>query len=203
MWAKWISAILHPLLMPLVTLVLVFGMDPYLQSLPHVFVYMGVVVLVNTLAPAISIFVLHRRGMLSDLDIRNRKERSLPFFIVLAYFIMTYILLVTSPAIFIPLIYLDMWMGLMASIGLALAITSRFKISMHMLGQGGTLGTIMGVQALNIAPMWEVNAVFIFLAGLLGFARIEMGVHRHIEVYTGYLLGFVVCFASVCGGWGG
>ena len=105
------------------------------------------VVLVNTLAPAISIFVLHRRGMLSDLDIRNRKERSLPFFIVLAYFIMTYILLVTSPAIFIPLIYLDMWMGLMASIGLALAITSRFKISMHMLGQGGTLGTIMGVQA--------------------------------------------------------
>ena len=102
MWAKWISAILHPLLMPLVTLVLVFGMDPYLQSLPHVFVYMGVVVLVNTLAPAISIFVLHRRGMLSDLDIRNRKERSLPFFIVLAYFIMTYILLVTSPRHFYP-----------------------------------------------------------------------------------------------------
>ena len=86
MWTKWISGILHPLLMPLVTLVLVFGMDPYLQSLPEVFVYMGVVVLVNTLAPAVSIFVLYRRGLLSDLDIRNRKERSLPFFLVLAYF---------------------------------------------------------------------------------------------------------------------
>ncbi|HBL38509.1 MAG TPA: hypothetical protein DDZ19_05430 [Flavobacteriales bacterium] len=189
--------------MPLVTLVLVFGMDPYLQSLPEVFVYMGVVVLVNTLAPAVSIFVLYRRGLLSDLDIRNRKERSLPFFLVLAYFIMTYVLLVTSPSIFIPLIYLDMWMGLMVSIGLALAVTRRFKISMHMLGQGGTLGTIMGVQAVNGAPMWELNAVLIFLAGWVGFARIKMGVHRHIEVYTGYLLGFIICFASVWGGWGG
>jgi hypothetical protein len=203
MWTKWISGILHPLLMPLVTLVLVFGMDPYLQSLPEVFVYMGVVVLVNTLAPAVSIFVLYRRGLLSDLDIRNRKERSLPFFLVLAYFIMTYVLLVTSPSIFIPLIYLDMWMGLMVSIGLALAVTRRFKISMHMLGQGGTLGTIMGVQAVNGAPMWELNAVLIFLAGWVGFARIKMGVHRHIEVYTGYLLGFIICFASVWGGWGG
>ena len=203
MWTKWISGILHPLLMPLVTLVLVFGMDPYLQSLPEVFVYMGVVVLVNTLAPAVSIFVLYRRGLLSDLDIRNRKERSLPFFLVLAYFIMTYVLLVTSPSIFIPLIYLDMLMGLMVSIGLALAVTRRFKISMHMLGQGGTLGTIMGVQAVNGAPMWELNAVLIFLAGWVGFARIKMGVHRHIEVYTGYLLGFIICFASVWGGWGG
>jgi len=203
MWTKWISGILHPLLMPLVTLVLVFGMDPYLQSLPEVFVYMGVVVLVNTLAPAVSIFVLYRRGLLSDLDIRNRKERSLPFFLVLAYFIMTYVLLVTSPSIFIPLIYLDIWMGLMVSIGLALAVTRRFKISMHMLGQGGTLGTIMGVQAVNGAPMWELNAVLIFLAGWVGFARIKMGVHRHIEVYTGYLLGFIICFASVWAGWGG
>ena len=203
MWTKWISGILHPLLMPLVTLVLVFGMDPYLQSLPEVFVYMGVVVLVNTLAPAVSIFVLYRRGLLSDLDIRNRKERSLPFFLVLAYFIMTYVLLVTSPSIFIPLIYLDIWMGLMVYIGLALAVTRRFKISMHMLGQGGTLGTIMGVQAVNGAPMWELNAVLIFLAGWVGFARIKMGVHRHIEVYTGYLLGFIICFASVWGGWGG
>ena len=114
MWAKWISGVFHPLVMPLATLVMVFALDPYLQALPEVFMYMGVVVLVNTLAPAVSIWVLHRRGYLSDLDIRNRKERALPFIIVLAYFIMTYALLVLSPALYIPLVYLDMWMGLMA-----------------------------------------------------------------------------------------
>ena len=127
MWAKWISGVFHPLVMPLATLVMVFALDPYLQALPEVFMYMGVVVLVNTLAPAVSIWLLHRRGYLSDLDIRNRKERALPFIIVLAYFIMTYALLVLSPALFIPLVYLDMWMGLMASIGIALLITRDDK----------------------------------------------------------------------------
>ena len=203
MWAKWISGVFHPLVMPLATLVMVFALDPYLQALPEVFMYMGVVVLVNTLAPAVSIWVLHRRGYLSDLDIRNRKERALPFIIVLAYFIMTYALLVLSPALFIPLVYLDMWMGLMASIGIALLITRWFKISMHMLAQGGVLGTVMAVQVMQMLPAWTLNGVLVFIAGLVGFARIHMGVHRHIEVYTGYLLGFTVCFCVVVLGLGG
>ena len=191
------------MVMPLATLVMVFALDPYLQALPEVFMYMGVVVLVNTLAPAVSIWVLHRRGYLSDLDIRNRKERALPFIIVLAYFIMTYALLVLSPALFIPLVYLDMWMGLMASIGLALLITRWFKISMHMLAQGGVLGTVMAVQAMQMVPAWTLNGVLVFIAGWVGFARIDMGVHRHIEVYTGYMLGFIVCFCVVVLGLGG
>lgn len=203
MWAKWISGVFHPLVMPLATLVLVFALDPYLQALPEVFMYMGVVVVVNTLAPAVSIYLLHRRGYLSDLDIRNRRERALPFMIVLAYFAMTYALLVLSPALYIPLVYLDMWMGLMAAIGLALLITRWFKISMHMLAQGGVLGTVMAVQAIQLEPAWELNAVLVFIAGWVGFARIQMGVHRHIEVYTGYLLGFAVCFFAVVLGMGG
>jgi len=202
MWAKWTSGVFHPLVMPLATLVLVFALDPYLQALPEVFMYMGVVVLVNTLAPAVSIYLLHRRGYVNDLDIRNRRERALPFMIVLAYFVMTYALLVLSPALYIPLVYLDMWMGLMAAIGLALLITRWFKISMHMLAQGGVLGTVMAVQAIQLEPAWELNAALVFIAGLVGFARIHMGVHRHIEVYTGYLLGFAVCFFAVVMGLG-
>lgn len=203
MWSKWISGVFHPLVMPLASLILVFAIDPYLQALPEVFIYMGVVVLVNTLAPAVSIYLLHRRGFLSDLDIRNRRERMLPFLIVLAYFIMTYFLLRSSPALYIPLIYLDMWMGLMLSIAGALIITRWFKISMHMLAQGGVLGTVMAVQTLQLVPQWELNAVLVFISGWVGFARIHMGVHRHVEVYSGYLLGFAVCFAAVVFGWGG
>ncbi|HBP45239.1 MAG: hypothetical protein CL845_06940 [Crocinitomicaceae bacterium] len=202
MWATWISRVFHPLLMPLVTLIMVFALDPYLQALPEVFMYMAVVVLVNTLAPAVSIFVLHKRGYLSDLDIRIRKERTLPFIIVLAYFIMTYALLVLRPALYIPLVYLDMWMGLMASIGLALIITRWFKISMHMLAQGGVLGIAMAVQAMQTVPTWTLNGILVFIAGWVGFARIHLNVHRHIEVYIGYLLGFVVCFCAMVFGLG-
>lgn len=201
-WARLISAGFHPLVMPLASLFLVFAIQPQLQAMPEVFVYMLVVVLVNTVAPAISLFLLYRRGILSDLDIRNRNERKIPFLIVLAYFVMTYFLLRSSPAMYIPLVYLDMWMGLMVSIALALLVTRRFKISMHMLAQGGTLGIVMGVQALQAWPIWELNAILLVLSGWVGYARIALRVHRHIEVYTGFLLGFVVCYLSLLMGWG-
>ena len=201
-WARFVSTVFHPFVMPTVTLVLLFSSDDYLLSMPHVFIYMFVVVIVNTLAPALSLYVLYRRGHLSDLEIRARGERTLPFVIVLAYFALTYVLLVTSPALYVPFVYLDMWMGLMASLAIALVITRWFKISMHMLGQGGALGSIMGLQALQLIPNWELNAALVIIAGFVGSARIVLSVHRHVEVYTGYLLGFLVCYLSVIFGLG-
>ena len=43
MWAKWISGVFHPLVMPLATLVIVFALDPYLQALPEVFMYLSLI----------------------------------------------------------------------------------------------------------------------------------------------------------------
>ncbi len=202
-WARILSTVLHPLVMPLLTLILLFAFDPYLRTMPGVFVYLMLVVVVNTVAPAISLFVLYRKGVLSDLEIANRSERALPFLIVLAYFILTYVLLVTGDTMYIPSVYLSTWMGLIVSIALALLITKRFKISMHMLGQGGALGTLIAVQNIHFESHFELNAILLILAGALGWARIRLGVHRHIEVYAGYLLGFGVCFLTVLMGWGG
>lgn len=202
-WARIVSTVLHPLVMPLVTLVLLFAFDPYLRTMPGVFVYLLLVVVVNTVAPAISLFVLYRKGVLSDMEIAKRSERTLPFLIVLAYFILTYVLLVTGDTMYIPSIYLSTWMGLIVSIALAIVITKRFKISMHMLGQGGALGALLAVQNIHFESHFELNVVLLLLAGTLGWARIRLGVHRHIEVYTGYLLGFSVCFITVLMGWGG
>ncbi|MDE0978643.1 MAG: hypothetical protein OSA78_01515 [Flavobacteriales bacterium] len=171
--------------------------------MPGVFVYLLLVVVVNTVAPAISLFVLYRKGVLSDMEIAKRSERTLPFLIVLAYFILTYVLLVTGDTMYIPSIYLSTWMGLIVSIALAIVITKRFKISMHMLGQGGALGALLAVQNIHFESHFELNAILLLLAGTLGWARIRLGVHRHIEVYTGYLLGFSVCFITVLMGWGG
>jgi membrane-associated phospholipid phosphatase len=202
-WARIISTVLHPLVMPMLTLVLLFAFDPYLRTMPGVFVYLLLVVVVNTAAPAISLFVLYRKGFLSDLEIAKRSERTLPFLIVLAYFVLTYVLLVTGETLYIPAVYLSTWVGLIASIALALLITKRFKISMHMLGQGGLLGTVMAVQNVHFESNFELNAILVLLAGAVGWARIRLGVHRHVEVYSGYLLGFTVCFITVLMGWGG
>ena len=51
LWARLVSTVLHPLVMPLVTLILLFYFDLHLRTMPGVFLYLGLVVLVNTLAP--------------------------------------------------------------------------------------------------------------------------------------------------------
>ena len=202
-WARIISTVLHPLVMPILTLVLLFLFDSYLRAMPGVFVYLLWVVIVNTAAPAISLFVLYRKGLLSDLEIAQRSERTVPFLIVLAYFILAYVLLVTGDTLYVPRVYLSMWMGLILSITLALVLTRFFKISMHMLAQGGTLGTLMAVQTIHLESFFVLNSALIILAGAVGWARIRLGLHRHVEVYVGYLLGFAVCYITVLMEWGG
>lgn len=201
-WARLVSTVLHPLVMPLFTLLLLFISDPYLGEMPGVFTYLCVVVFINTLAPAVSLYFLYKRGVLSDLEIRNRGERSVPFLIVLAYFVLTYLLFTKGEGMHIPDVYIATWVGLIASIAGALIITQRFKISMHMLGQGGALGTVMAVQAMHFTPNFALNAILLLLAGLVGWSRLEIGVHRHVEVYCGFLFGFLVCYTFVFMGWG-
>ena len=94
--AKLVSAVLHPLCMPLLTLAMLLSEDGYLQHRMGLFSYLFVLLLINTLAPAASLWMLQRRGFISDLDIRSRKERPWPFLLVLAYYITC--LLYTSPS---------------------------------------------------------------------------------------------------------
>ena len=50
-------------------------------------------------------FIPKKRGVISDWDIRMRHERPWPFLLVLAYYLMAYVLVVNSTAVEVPLFY--------------------------------------------------------------------------------------------------
>ena len=64
--AKFVSGVLHPLCMPLLTLGLLLATDGYLAHRLGLFAYLFVLLLINTLAPALSMFILKKRGVISD-----------------------------------------------------------------------------------------------------------------------------------------
>ena len=72
--------------------------DGYLKHRIGLSYFLFVLLLINTLAPAVSLWMLQRRGFISDLDIRSRKERPWPFLLVLAYYTMAYLLVLNSTA---------------------------------------------------------------------------------------------------------
>lgn len=195
--AKWISGLLHPLCMPLVALGLLLAMDGYLIHRLGLFAYLFTLLFVNTLAPAISIFILKRRGVISDWDIRNRSERALPFLLILGYYVMAYVLVVNSQTVPVPIFYRNVLLSLVVAIGVATLVTLKAKVSMHMLAQGGIFGVYMHVATMHQSWNLPLVALLLLSAGAVGWSRLELNAHTPAQVYSGFALGLVAVWVTL------
>ena len=195
--AQTVSGVLHPLCMPLLTLGLLVLTDGYLVHRLGLFAYLFVLLLINTVAPAISLWLLKRRGVISDLDIRKRSERPWPFLLVLAYYLMAYVLVVQSTAVAVPVFYQQVLLSLVVAIASAWVVTWKAKISMHMLAQGGILAVYLHVAMMDHS--WDLIWVSVLLlsAGLVGWSRLRLGAHTQAEVYSGFALGLLTVWITL------
>ena len=188
--AKLISAFLHPFVMPVATLVLLLHFDVYLSLRIEMFIYLAMVISINSVAPAISLWFMYRRKLISDLDISNRKERVKPFLIVLSYYTLAYILTLDISGILVPELYRSLLLGLVLSIFAGWLFTLKFKISMHMLASGGVLAAIL-ISAIRLGTLdLQWIACIIISGGIVGWSRVYLEAHTLKEVYSGYAVGF-------------
>ena len=196
-WAKAVSTVFHPFLMPLFTLATLFFIDPILQEQPALFFYLGFILVVNTLGAAVSLFLMYRRGLIGDLEIRNRRQRLVPFLVVLAYYAMTLLILDSGEGVHTPNVYLGMLRGVVVSIALGVLVTKWYKLSMHAMGAGGLVGAVLATSQFH--TQFSVAWLFgwLLVAGLVGSARLALGVHRETEVYLGFIWGCAALFFAI------
>lgn len=188
-----VSYVFHPLWMPLITLAGVYFLDPFLGLHPTVFRLLLLVLTVNLLAPGISILMMRYRNIISNLDITRRQERFLPFALFLFYYGLSYFWLRSNASeLYIPVVVFSIFTAMLASLSLAMLITLKTKISMHLLAVGGVCGVVAAVNRLHLLGAGDVLGACVIAAGLVGWARITLGVHTHGQVYGGFLLGFAV-----------
>lgn len=191
-----LSYVFHPLWMPFLLLLVLWGVDPWLRMQPAMMVYVGSILLINAIAPAISLYVLHRRGALSDLEVSQRKERTVPFLVVMFYQLLGYYAL-TRPGVFLPSEVLSLVVAMIASLLVAMLLTRWIKVSMHLLAQGGALGALWSFNLLHHLGLEQLLPVGFLLAGLVGWSRMRLGVHTPTELALGFLTGFSVVRAYV------
>jgi len=88
-------------------------------------------------------------------------------------------------------------MGAITVIAIALLVTLKWKISVHMLGVGGLLGALIGLNY-RFSLDWLIIIIFVtLLSGLIGFARLETKSHNPNQVYIGFLIGFIIELGAV------
>lgn len=198
--AVFVSYVLHPLWTPLLVLGLLWSVDPWLRMQPAVMTYVASVMVINAVAPAVSLYVLHRRGVLGDMEVSDRSERTLPFLIVLFYQLLGYYAL-TRPGVYLPTELLGLVVAMMAALVLALFVNRRIKLSMHLMANGGGFGALWAFNQLHGLGLEAWLPLGFAVAGVVGWSRMRMGVHTPRELALGFLVGFTLMRAVVESGW--
>ncbi len=197
--ARLFSVCFHPLIIPTLGMVLLFRMDSYLTySIPgQVRQFILLILFINTaLAPALSMLLLKRTGVIKDLLLSERAERIYPVLLTSLFFFLTYYLLRQAVLPSIMYYYL---MGATLSVVLTLLVTFWWKISIHMVSMGGLLGAVVATSIHLNLDLTGFILSGILLSGLIGYSRLRLRAHSPWQVYAGFFLGVGVMMALFFG----
>ena len=143
-WAslsRGVSYLLHPFLMPVWLLLILFGTGILPIYLPvGIKRYILMVVTVDTLVvPALGILLMRVFGLLSDFSLSRRHERTLPMLIVALCYGLCGWMLGSSPMLFL---LRRMMFAAMACTLFALLVNLRWQVSLHMTAAGAATGMV-------------------------------------------------------------
>ena len=190
-----ISVVFQPLLMPSLVFGMVLYAVPESSSIPDEFKdrIFFLILLSTLLIPMITMIGLRLTGKIKSLHMPELSDRKIPFMITTVYFLMTTWFLFQKSEID-PIL----WQG-MAVISVAVllltAISFFWKMSAHMTGLGGLLSVVfvLGSEFPTFKVLYPL-LVALVLCGLVASSRLLLQAHKPVEVYAGWLMGFMICW---------
>ena len=117
------------------------------------------------------------------------KERNLPLFYTILMMIIgfSFFKKIAFLSIHLCSIYLS---GVIVLI-IAFFITKKWKISLHMLGVGAALGSLINMNIV-FGNLFNWILGLIIISGLLAYSRLELKAHNKKQIYAGFGLGCVL-----------
>lgn len=147
--------------------------------------------------PVLGILMLVKMGYLKDLHIYEQKKRNRSYPLAMAggalgWLYMSY-LAETTPEYYW---YAMKWtLAVNAILFLLWAINGSWKkVSAHMTGTGGFFAACI-VMIQQGYPAYTFTLAALILNALVYAARIGLSAHSHIELLSGFALGFITIFA--------
>lgn len=190
--AKIISVIFQPLIIPSITLFLLFNLNNYIALIIPTSarqMIMGMVFIITFVFPLLMMFILFKQRVIRTFTMNTREERILPLFITGIFYFMAYYII---KQLQIDEIYQRVFLGSAFLVLIALGISFIWKISLHMIGMGGMLGAFIGISQLIQTDMLALIMVISLACGLTGFARLKLNAHSPLQVYAGFVTGLGV-----------
>jgi hypothetical protein len=194
--SKIISVVLHPIFMPLIALKLTLFLVPSIGFVLNNYIsfIVRIVVISTVIMPLISILFFIKNGSVKSLEMSSHKERFPPL-IYSALFMFIGYQFINSALTFTRILKAE-FLGAIVIISLAAFISKFWKISLHMLGIGGLVGVLIGLNFLY-GGLSQFVVISILLSGILGVSRINEKAHNHLQIYIGFILGAFIELGSI------
>ncbi|MDH6534770.1 phosphatase PAP2 family protein [Parabacteroides sp. 52] len=190
-----VSIVFHPLLMVTYGIILVLSFT-YLAIYPTQIKWTiaGGTFLTTAVIPGLFVLLLIRNGAASDLALSDRRERAVPYLIILTSLL---VCLYYFYKMKMPFWLLAILIGACVVLLAVLCINFFWKISAHTLGIGGLLGGVMAVSYIHRINPYVGFILLFLISGLVATSRIYLKRHTPSQVYAGFLLGFACIFGAV------
>jgi hypothetical protein len=162
------------------------------------------VISLTILFPLVAIFMLKAMGIISSLEMPDKGERVIPLLATTIFYLWLYINIRNN--FYVPVGFTTFTLGCLISLFLAFFINNFTKISLHAIGISGLLSAALlfrfsgGVDLLFfnqlsffpfVIHIDMLLCLLIVMAGLVGTSRLYRKAHTEIQLYGGYLIGFV------------
>lgn len=194
-FAQFISSFFHPLLNPLwgaflfpfYTLLFIYPIGLQLRMVLTIAVF-------TLVLPLIALVVLRKVKLISDYEVFNRDERTIPYLIIILSY--TFCALTLWNARF-PIWVISYMMGGVLSAVINMGINKKWKISAHCTSIGGISGSIFALCYLQqLYPFYLLSGA-ILIPGLVASSRVYLQQHTLGQTIAGTLIGFITMFASI------
>lgn len=185
--ARVISVLFTPFSIPFVAFLLLF-ICSYLRIMPLTYklIVLGIVYCFTILLPTLTIFLFRKLNGFTPAQLGERRHRYVPFILTISSYIFC---LLMMNRLNIPWYMSGIILAALVMLVICVVVNLKWKLSEHMAGAGAVLGGLVAFSALfGYNPVWWL-CLFIFVAGVLGSARIVLGHHTLGEVMGGFLVG--------------
>jgi membrane-associated phospholipid phosphatase len=189
---KFISTILHPIVLPTLGVFLYFvfvskSFDKRLQL-----IVLGLVFVLTYVVPVLLLLFLKNFGFIKDFQVSTIKERRFPviFMILLLYFLGNTIIQIPTIRNLGILFY-----GTSLSLTcIYLLFSVKLKSSLHLVSMGNMIGFFLIMTNINSLSMLPIIILLILLSGILASSRLYLKAHTPVELLIGFFLGIVCQF---------
>lgn len=189
---KFISTILHPIVLPTLGVFLYFvfvskSFDKRLQL-----IVLGLVFVLTYVVPVLLLLFLKNFGFIKDFQVSTIKERRFPviFMILLLYFLGNTIIQIPT----IRNLGILFYGTSLSLICIYILFSVKLKSSLHLVSMGNMIGFFLIMTNINSLSMLPIIILLILLSGILASSRLYLKAHTPVELLIGFFLGIVCQF---------